>query len=217
MGGYGSGLWTRSNAKVTTESQRRVDIRYMRSRGMLQSGNAGILSWIWNGRQNGSVRYRVERERLTLEYRYRLPGGEWEEVEEVIGLDRTACNFGGERIWMLCPLCHRRVLLLYGAGKYFLCRHCHHLTYATQQEREKDRLLRKSREIRQRLGGDANLLRRMPQKPKGMHWETYNRLSLEESRASLLSAAIALDEIRKTKAGGKFTAIAKKRLRTKEY
>lgn len=217
MGGYGSGLWTRSNVKVTTESQRQVDIRFMRRQGTLQSGNAGTLSWTWNGRQNGSVRYRVESERLTLEYRYRLPGGGWEDVEEVIELARTACNFGGERIWMLCPQCDRRVLLLYGAGKYFLCRHCHHLTYATQQEREKDRLLRKCREIRQRLGGDANLLRPMPPKPKGMHWETYNHLSLEESRASLLSAAISLDEIRRTKAGGKFTAIAKKRLRRKEY
>ena len=65
-------------------------------------------------------------ERVNLIYRYRIgPGAEWEDVQEPISLEWTACNFGGERPWFVCPGagCGRRVALLYGPGRYFLCRH----------------------------------------------------------------------------------------------
>jgi hypothetical protein len=55
--------------------------------------------------------------------------------------------------------------------------------------------MRKAQEIRKRLGGDGNLLQPMPEKPKGMHWETYKRLSIDASRASLLSMAMSLDHV----------------------
>lgn len=39
---------------------------------------------------------------------------------------QTRCNFGGERLWFMCPLgkCRRRVGVLYFSGKYFGCRQC---------------------------------------------------------------------------------------------
>jgi len=195
MGGYGSGYWLGSDKKKTTESNRRIDIRYMKRQGMLKSGTVGLLSWTRNGKQNGDINFCMERDQLILSYRYRFWGGEWEEVEQLVYFDRTACNYGGERIWLLCPHCLRRVLLLYGAGKYFLCRHCHNLTYATQQERKKDRLIKKAQAIRERLGGSRNLLEPFPKKPKGMHWKTYWRLYSEAEKASFISWSMFLDEV----------------------
>jgi hypothetical protein len=195
MGGYGSGNWNRKDSKETTEAQRRVDIRYLKNQGMLQPGTTGHLSYTRYGRQSGSINFRTRGDEIILDYLYRYQGGEWERVEEVVQFNRTACNFGGQRIWLTCPKCRRRVILLYGAGKCFLCRHCHNLTYATQQEREKDRLIRKAREIRERLGGDGNLLRPMPGKPRGMHRETYQRLCFAASRASLISMSMSLDYV----------------------
>jgi hypothetical protein len=195
MGGYGSGDWVRKDSKETTEAQRRVDIRYIKNQGMLKPGTAGYLSYTRYGRQSGSINFRTGADQIILDYLYRYQGGEWERVEEVVQFNRTACNYGGQRIWLTCPECGRRVVLLYGAGKRFQCRHCHNLTYATQQERLKDRSIRKAREIRQRLGGDGNLFQPMPGRPKGMHLETYRRLCLESSRASLISMAMSLDYV----------------------
>jgi len=45
MGGTGSGSWYRWDAKDTTESQHRVDIRWMRKQGYLQAGKFVCFSW----------------------------------------------------------------------------------------------------------------------------------------------------------------------------
>jgi hypothetical protein len=58
----------------------------------------------------------------------------------------------------------------------FACRHCSRLAYASQQESAHERGLLKAQRIRVRLGGTANMLDDYPEKPKGMHWQTYERL-----------------------------------------
>lgn len=176
MGGQGSGSWYRWDSKETTESQKRIDIRWLRIQGYFRSGYCGTLSWSRCGMQTGFIGYRIEADYMVLDYRYRENRGEWEEVEQIVHFDRTPCNYGGYRTWFLCPRCWRRVAVLYGAGKYFYCRNCYNLTYGSQQESRADRLMRKSRTIRKRLGGTSNMLEPFPEKPKNMHWETYNRL-----------------------------------------
>ena len=69
--------------------------------------------------------------------------------------------------------CGRRVTKLYGAGRLFACRHCYRLAYASQQEAAHQRGLGKSQKIRMQLGGSPNMLEEFPDKPKGMHWRTY--------------------------------------------
>jgi len=129
-------------------------------------------------------------EGMLLNYRYRLNGGEWEDVEQRIIFDRTSCNYGATRTWFLCPRCETRVAVLYGAGKLFLCRHCYDLTYRSQQEGVVDRMMRKQWKIRERLGASDALVDPILFKPKGMHQKTFDRLRNEESRASYLSALI---------------------------
>ncbi|MCW6512974.1 hypothetical protein [Lichenifustis flavocetrariae] len=65
---------------------------------------------------------------------------------------------------------------LYGAGRYFLCRHCYRLAHASQSEDSLDRARRRSNTIRTRLGGEAGPLSTFPQRPKGMWNRTYERL-----------------------------------------
>ena len=43
--------------------------------------------------------------------------------------------------------------------------------------------MRKSRKIRQELGASMNLLEPIWQKPKGMHWRTFERLRQEVMKA----------------------------------
>jgi|GEM_PF-3430472 len=103
-------------------------------------------------------------------------------------------SIGGKRTWFLCPHCNRRVALLYGAGKYFLCRHCYNLTYASQQIQRYERLMEKARGIRQRLGGSANLSEPFPEKPKGMHRKTYYQLRQKAGQANHSSLVLAAQQ-----------------------
>ncbi len=60
------------------------------------------------------------------------------------------------------------------------CRACHDLAYASTREDETGRCDRRVMRIGERLGSDSNGCRgcywMMPDKPKGMHWRTYERL-----------------------------------------
>ena len=188
MGGPGSGNWYRWDSKTTTESQHRIDIRWLKKQGYLRPGSIGSLSWSRGDEQTGSISYRTEENRMILNYRHRPNGGEWEPVEQSISFDRTTCNYGGYRIWFLCPRCRKRVAVLYGAGKYFFCRHCHDLAYGSQQEGKPDRLMRKARKIRRRLGiTDPNLMEPILYKPKHIHQKTFDRLRHEADHANNLS------------------------------
>jgi hypothetical protein len=127
-------------------------------------------------------------EQITLLYRHRSGlGGEWEDVQEPVPLSWTACNFGGERPWFVCPGagCGRRVALLYGPGRYFLCRHCYELVYESQREDKMYRALRRAQKIRKHLGGSAYMMEPFPEKPKGMHLNTYMRMFWEHHEAEM--------------------------------
>lgn len=188
MGGWGSGKGSSYPKKKTTESQHRIDIRWLKKHGYLQPGSVGSLSWSFRGEQTGSIGYRMEANQMILNYRHRPHGGDWEQVEQAITLDRTTCNYGGKRKWFLCPRCWKRVAVLYGVRKFFLCRHCYRLTYGSQQEGVVDRMMRKQRKIRERLHASQILVDPILFKPKGMHQKTFYRLREEADYANKLSS-----------------------------
>jgi hypothetical protein len=192
MGGEGSGNWYRFDKKITTGECHGVDVRYLHREGLLKPGRRFSLRWSRAGRETGSIGGAVEGSdrpmQILLFYRHRSgPGGEWEDVQEPVPLTWTACNFGGERPWFIClgAGCGRRVAVLYGPGRYFLCCHCYDLVYESQRENEMHRALRRTQTIRERLGGSANMMEPFPEKPKGMHWRTYERLWWEHHEAEM--------------------------------
>jgi len=115
------------------------------------------------------------------------PSAEWEDVEEPVEFAWTPCNFGGERPWFICPGagCGQRVAVLYGPGRYFLCRHCYDLSYQSQRDTKMYWALHRAQDIRRRLGGSANMMEPFPEKPKGIHWKTYERHMWEHHEAEM--------------------------------
>lgn len=133
--------------------------------------------WTRNGIETGSIGVRIEDGRAVLHYRNRTNQEAWQDVEYAVTMEWTPCNFGGKRAWFRCPAsyCGRRVAVLYG-GNIFACRRCHGLAYECQRERDYDRQLRRAQGIRMRLGGTGSMAEHFPEKPKRMHWRTYERL-----------------------------------------
>jgi len=192
LGGVGSGSWYRFDKKTIAEECHSVDVRYLHRNGLLKPGNWFSLCWSRAGRETGSIRGVVSGEgrpeQVTLLYCHRRGlGGEWEDVREPVELAWTACNLGGERPWFICPGagCGRRVAVLYGPGRYFLCRVCYDLSYQSQRDNKMYRALHRAQDIRRRLGGSANMTEPFPEKPKGMHHETYMRLFWKHHEAEM--------------------------------
>jgi len=131
MGGFGSGRRSGSG-RDTVEASRSIDVNSLRRAGYLRAGFVGGWQWTREGEKVASINLRAEHEWLHLTYRVRFGGGDWEDVAEVVRIVRVACRFGGTRPYFICPgvvngiACRWRVVMLYGPGRYFLCRvfHC---------------------------------------------------------------------------------------------
>lgn len=175
MGGFGSGNKYRYGKKATLNAASRLDIRYLKQRGLLNSGSYN-LSWTWsrNSEPAGNVNIRVVSDAsMTVVYRWRSDSSkEWQPVEKRIDIAHTACAFGGSRPWFVCPYCSRRVAVVVVDGAHVACRHCLKLTYASCNEDRIDRSWSKRDKYKAKLGGDTGL----HLKPKGMHHRTWQRL-----------------------------------------
>ena len=171
------------------------DIDRLNRAGCLRPGYRGGWKWTRNGEQVASLRFWRGPNGLVLSYRVRDHGGEWQDVEQPTPIVWMPCRFGGGRPYFVCPgivdgiVCSRWVTKLYGAGRYFLCRHCYRLAYASQREDRYDRALRRANNIRVRLGGEPGVASAFPTRPKGMHRETYERL-----QSAVLNAEIQAEE-----------------------
>lgn len=182
MGGVGSGRRYYYGANNTAEDYMPIDIRRWQRRGFLKPGISFICHRTCNGQTISSIQARTEFNRVILTYLHqRGNSGDWKNKSYPVQLDWTVCNYGGERPWFLCPAkgCGRRVAILYG-GAIFACRHCHQLAYPSQREVDYDRAARRADKIRRRLGWKQGILNPKGwEKPKGMHWRTFERLNAE--------------------------------------
>ena len=167
--------------KNTVESCRSIDVLRWNKLGYLRSPRWFSWAWTRDGERVASINVETQRHSVTLKYRSRSYGEDWSDVEQRVTIAWTPCRFGGERPWFVCSVtsngvyCGRRATKLYGAGRLFACRQCYRLAYASQQESAHQRGLGTSQKIRMRLGGSPNMLEEFPDKPKGMHWRTYER------------------------------------------
>lgn len=174
MGGINSGRHNQGG-KGTTDHCQSLDVRKFQRENLLRAGQT--FNWYWEHDEKNltTIRIEVKADQIILSYQHKHCG-EWLKNNYMIRLDRTPCNYGGARAWLLCPKCGRRIAKLYldGSG-IFNCRQCCNLVYHSQHETEYKRALRLTYQIRKRLKWDDNLLG-IGSKPKGMHQRTYSRL-----------------------------------------
>lgn len=154
-----------------------LDVRRLARDGLLKPGLSFNWKWSRGGEAVGNINIRTDTDFVTLDYRAREQGGEWQAMNYQVRLTWSSCAYGGRRAWFVCPAvgCGRRVAILYG-GKVYACRHCHQLAYRTQREQAHDRACSKADKLRDRLQWEPGILNGNGWKPKGMHWRTFERL-----------------------------------------
>ena len=188
MGGFGSGGWNRSG-RLTTDDTPRLDVNYLNRVGALHVGCSSAVAWTQGGDQIARLNIIATNQRLELRYPAQTSSGQWHEHRQRVTLSWEGCRFGGRRPYFNCPRCGRRALHLYGAAQY-LCRTCHGLSYPSQRERTLDRAQRKADRIRLKLGGKRGWTS-IPARPKGMHTQTYERLTHQIQNADRLTSRAA--------------------------
>jgi hypothetical protein len=174
MGGWGSGSYYKMRrAKEKTGSSLPLDIRELKRKGLLVPGGSMISKWSRGGNVHSSIRAIVHEKYLLLRYTHQKT----EDVEQKIYFAYTPCNYGGERIWFMCPSCGRRCAIIYSYGKYFACRICCNLTYESCNETPRDRRFNKANKLRERIGARPGAFNPLPySKPKGMHQTSWDRI-----------------------------------------
>jgi hypothetical protein len=183
-----------NHGRPTCETCKSIDVRRWHREGRLNAEQTFSWHWSCGGEPSGSICVRSELDAVTLLYRWRAyEGAEWKRIEQRVPITWTACHLGGHRPWFWCSVysggrfCGRRVAKLYGAGELFACRRCYGLIYESQREAARHRGLGRAQKIRMKLGGSPSVLDAFPDKPKGMHWRTYERLHRTYGRAEARS------------------------------
>lgn len=181
MGGIGSGRY-HFRERECVEDNRSIDVNRLKREGCLDPGWRGNWQWRREEKVVAWIGMAMGETGLQLSYRWRIRGGEWRDIEQTVPIVMVPCRLGGDRPYFRCcgvvndVACQKRVVRLYGAGPYFLCRHCYRLAYATQSENQLDRTFTRANRLRQRLGGEPGLDALLPKRPKGMWRRTYTRM-----------------------------------------
>ena len=189
MGGYRGG-------KNTTDYYNALDVRWLYRERFLGCPFLTTLSWSRGGEVIASIGVRNRAGNLLLEYSVSDGSAGRQQLSYPVEIDWTPCHYGGKRPWFLCPArgCGRRVAVLYG-GRIFACRQCHDLAYECQHEPPHGRALQRAQKIRRRLGGSSNMSEEFPDKPKGMHWRTYESLCRQYETALLVVSLDAENDV----------------------
>jgi hypothetical protein len=160
------------NKRDTVEDYQSFDVHDLNRAGALREG---LVSFGWASfRWPGIIRVACNRWRVDVELRCG--------ASQRIPVVWSRCHFGGGRPWFMCGRCDRRVGKLYNTGASLACRCCLDLWYASQRRGAKSRSYLQALKLRLRLNGIASIAEPIPERPRRMHRETYQRLcqKLEE-------------------------------------
>ena len=123
----------------TVEGSRPLDVMKLACAGYLAGSRTGGWQWTYQDGTTAVIGLTGGRQAITLDYRIKSGGEEWQFVHQSVPIRWTSCHFGGERPWFICDVlangmhCGRQVAKLYGAGRVFACRRCYRLGYAMQR------------------------------------------------------------------------------------
>lgn len=208
MGGLGSGRHDYATTPTVREC-RCLDVNKL-TEVVKQPGAAG--TYRWGPRDDPSATIGIhalpdnadpDQQATALELAYterNTRTGETTDRQYSVPIEYTECNFGGERPWFRCPgvvndeRCGRRVAKIYAlpSGGLYLCRHCHDLGYRSsrtsgdemkQAELRFRRAYAKVDEQGRRPHPNDLDVPRIPDRPTGMHHDTYEDLLADLERA----------------------------------
>ena len=136
-----------------------VDVRSWHREGLLRVGQRFSRPLTRMSGPTVGINVLIEADAVVLMFRSQIWGGESGRIiRQRVPITWTPCTLGGRRPWFRCDAysrgryCGRRVAMLYSHGELFACRHCHRLTYESQNETPFLRSVRRARKIRMRLG-----------------------------------------------------------------
>ncbi len=180
MGGYGSG---RQGGRPTSDRTESVKLSiYKVMRGF--NGKTAIgRKWTYSTIDGELVTYVLPRDDappiVRLEYRFDHRSRDTGNQTQFIQITSSPCRFGGKRWWWICPRTGQRVAMLFlpNGGIQFWSREAYGLGYQSTRETRIDRAHRKAGRLYRKLGGSYDgPSSEWPDKPKGMHWRTYNAI-----------------------------------------
>jgi hypothetical protein len=169
--------------RAKAEQLCRISVNGLRRTGRLQIDGEFPWSWRAGNQPAGSMTICVTAgERLAFKYRM-TSDGQSRDYSIPVKLLTSACNYGGSRYWFGCPICAKRVGVLYLRFKRFACRHCQQVAHSSQSEDAHGRTWRETWRLEARLGPNGK-------RPKGMRHATYYRL-----RERLIDCEIRREEL----------------------
>ena len=163
---------------MITHQMHSVDVRHLARYGYLDHDDEFTI--IEYPASNFEVHF--DGEAIWLGYSTRSTASD---VLQRIDIAYQRCNFGGRRVWFICPSCLRQCALVYLGEKQAACRRCQRLRYACHSDDELAAIHRKQLQLESRLGGANSWMR-----PKGMHERTHQRL-----RAQLRALTTRAEEL----------------------
>ena len=168
----------------TAEATRSLDVMKLARSGFLSGMHFGGWQWMRGDETVATISIRGGRQQISLSYRTRAYGGEWQSVEQPVSILWTACRFGGERPWFVCGVrangvyCGRWVAKLYAGGRLFACRYCYRLGYSIQRIGPMDQAHHHLARLHRELGANYDGPEMPPPpKPKWMRLKTYSRIA----------------------------------------
>ena len=164
----------------------------------IRSSTSDLSEWLRSGAEKPKIAEAAE-EGYSIKLSFENVGSglvRWQVALTIVGRDTVErggliryeyvpCNYGGKRLYFLCPESGKRCRTLYLDRQGFVSMQAAGLSYRSQSLNEKGRLKRRLRKIERRIGDDWSV------KPKGMQHVTFDRLT-----AQGVTVLSRLDEIR---------------------
>jgi len=185
----------RPAGKTKVEDLLSVDLRVLKRTGALMDGCTSVIQWFRQDQYLGE--YRVVATTDDLSINCHIQRSPEYNISEKVELTYTNCYLGGSRPWMVCPRCHRRIMILYLATAGLGCRHCLNLTYASRNEGRTDQLLRSVRNSRKKVGAATDLSTPIPPKKKWQQNKKYNRLRKKAERYEIKFLGLMDEKIKR--------------------
>ena len=183
MGNFLSG---RPATKVTVESGLKLDLGRLLRQRLIVPGRYRASSIVWTytatGKECASIGYEadlLDLDHAFVRFRYSANGTP---MDYRVWLRRTPCRFGGFRWWWICPRTGHPATKLYlpPGAKTFASRRAYRMAYRSERGGPMDRSHTRQARIFEKLGGEYRFFEDPPpDRPKGMHHRTYERLLAE--------------------------------------